>query len=346
MMKAFPTLIFFLALQDPAVPAANICEGVEGGNLTAICLFSGRNNVTLSCKQEGINPKTEYLFCGDTCDANNDFTVSVKDPDQCDRCRMNITRARQGPKTHLNITITNLTMSDSGHYSCQSRNGNRTHLNFEIHVYNAPETHETTTGTHQSSTHPGTESINHNYYYYVQDTRVAQFLAPILVIIAVIIISVALIIYCKKRGFLQQKNPPLKTEHDRGQHDNPVYEEIKENTENKMYTEHHVQKPGAANSTAVYCVASMAQNKVEGNSTEYFTVQLPNSAAPSSTDTPLEHVKSISEHSEVQYSNRNLPSLSSCDEGTAASVSVALSEENSTHCTHAAPASLYPDLPP
>ncbi|XP_056241250.1 uncharacterized protein LOC130175015 [Seriola aureovittata] len=130
-MRVHHTLIccLFLMLQDVKTGLINaerrVYTGTEGGDITVSCSFI-------------LNGNTK-IFCKDTCEKKEDILLETTE-DRAERSRYRIEYERGGviERKTLYVSITQLSMSDSGRYWCRlKRIGPDGYEEFEIRVIEA-----------------------------------------------------------------------------------------------------------------------------------------------------------------------------------------------------------------
>ncbi|XP_062283413.1 uncharacterized protein LOC133987936 isoform X2 [Scomber scombrus] len=262
-MNVHHTLIcffFFTVLQDGNIGLINaeipIFRGTEGQSITVPCNF----------KETG----SKKYFCKDECEEN--ILESSGDDDECQpilkidddsarsgRYSMRYETTREGSR--LDVTITHLTKSDSGVYSCVlDKCFTDPYQQFEIIV---------TDGS----------------LMYVRLT---------LVIIAVLLFSVAVLILCKKRAS-KPKEHPEETECVNVTEASPVYEEIREGDGQSRSPPVEKSVEASAVYSLVTATASRPLSKTEDdlNELDYTEVDLSNRAAASLSSAPSGQVDKV-----------------------------------------------------
>ncbi|XP_034552727.1 uncharacterized protein LOC117822164 isoform X2 [Notolabrus celidotus] len=311
-MRVRHTLIcfFFLSLREESTAIFNedigVRTGTEGGNITVACTFS------LSGKRK--------IFCRDDCDKGNILVETTGVSNQSGRYSIEYNEGTfLSTSTLLYVSITNLTKSDSGRYSCKLDRSlpPDSSETFELRVKDAPKTTKPnrtlqpfSASTSSTTTRTSTETLNSTSGSTTpssasqeitdksdQETNPLPYLGLLLVLL-IIILSVILLIYCKKRT-RKPKGPPVQTEYADISGANRVYEEIRE--ENRPNTSPHVNistvytcakfsKPNEAETTGDYSLVSAAgpPNKTEDDLSElhYSTVDFPNNPAASYDSAP------------------------------------------------------------
>ncbi|KAF1389960.1 hypothetical protein PFLUV_G00053110 [Perca fluviatilis] len=316
---------FFLTLQDGNIGLINaeIIErtGTEGGNITVGCsfTFSGRRRI----------------FCKDEC-KDGDILIDTEEI-TAQRGRYSIEYKKTSTFSPiLYVSITNLTQSDSGRYRCSldrflSPDGN---INFEIRVTDAPTsplrpsspsvpsastlmtsqslssipssastlmTSQSLSSTPSSASPEASEQPPQKHTAPAAPaahTPRALLYVGLTLVLFFIMLSVALLIFCRKRAW-KPKEPPLETEYAIVTDANRVYEEIREDRQSTsppvevstVYTYVKYTKPDGVETTEEYSLvtAPTSQKKTEDNWSDltYSELDLPNGTAALAAQRPL-----------------------------------------------------------
>ncbi|XP_030280212.1 hepatitis A virus cellular receptor 1 homolog [Sparus aurata] len=129
-MKLCHTLVcfFVLSLQDGntgLINAETIITGMEGGNITHECYFS----FTFHDKWK--------IFCKEECEEQDILVKTTDNRAQSGRYSIKYD-GTGGLSAVLYVSITNLTKSDSGRYTCRLDGGYLANKEFEIRVEDEP----------------------------------------------------------------------------------------------------------------------------------------------------------------------------------------------------------------
>ncbi|XP_035864148.1 CMRF35-like molecule 9 isoform X3 [Sander lucioperca] len=248
---------FFLTLQDGNIGLINAeiikSTGTEGGNITVGCsfTFSGRRSI----------------FCKDEC-KDGDILIDTEEY-AAQRGRYSIEYKTTFSGTVVNVSIRNLTQSDSGRYRCgldRSFPFSPSYQEIEIRVTDAPTSplrpsspsvpsastlmtsqslrstpsSASTLMTSQSlSSKPSSASPEASEQPRQKHTTPAATAAPapsallyvdLTLVVFFIMLSVVLLIFCRMRA-RKPKEPPLETEYSIVTEANRVNEEIREDSQ-------------------------------------------------------------------------------------------------------------------
>ncbi|XP_051280278.1 uncharacterized protein LOC127376922 isoform X2 [Dicentrarchus labrax] len=293
-MKVCHTLIcfFFLSLWDGNIRLINaeilVRTGSEGGNITVKCSFSFSGSRKIFCKRE--------------CEGKDILIETNENRAQSGRYSIEY---KEGfyPKylTLLNVSITNLTKSDSGRYRCWL---DRTLIDstedFELRVEDAPTASKpkrktttkapftpsvpsastlTTTQSLSSSSGSSTPSSSspETTNQPEQQQRAAGpgllLYVSLTLVVMIIVLSAAVLIFCRKRAS-KPKEPPVETEYANvTEQTNRVYEEIREEDKQSrsppaeistVYTYAKYSKPNAVETTDEYSLITAAGPQNQG----------------------------------------------------------------------------------
>ncbi|XP_030278173.1 uncharacterized protein LOC115584705 [Sparus aurata] len=208
------TCIFILSLQDrnTGLINAQTIAGKEGGNITYVChfLFSG----------------SRKIFCKERCEENDILVETTGDRARRGRYSIKYVEAADILSTSaLYVSITNLTKSDSGRYTC--RLGRKllqdSNTDFEIRVADAPFRLKPTRilppppTSVTSASIPTPSAAATGVQLYVRLTLVVIF----------IVSSAAVLIFCRRRAS-KAEDPPVEVELVNVTEANPVHEELRE----------------------------------------------------------------------------------------------------------------------
>ncbi|XP_041654336.1 uncharacterized protein LOC121516952 isoform X2 [Cheilinus undulatus] len=303
-MKVHKTLIcfFFLTLRDGGTAVLHTDIGVrtetEGKNITVACTFtvSGRKR----------------MFCRNDCDEE---TLVQTDGLRASRGRYSIEYKES--VTTIYVSITNLTKSDSGKYKCYLERGLAPDSSdtFELRVIDTTATSKptvtlqpssastTTTSTQRSSSTSGSTTTpslsSKTTKKSLQQTSGSGHLLylGLVLLILVIILSVVLLILYRKRT-RKPKGPPVQTEYADIQEVNRVYEEIREDRQNRS----------PVGVSTVYTSATFAKPN-NGPTDDYSLIDL-----PSSHDKTEDDSRNLA-YSEINFSDNQAASLNSAPSG-------------------------------
>ncbi|XP_043980067.1 uncharacterized protein LOC122835239 isoform X3 [Gambusia affinis] len=204
-------------------------------------------NITVECKFNfSENP---IFFCKENCEGENILIETAEDIAQ--KGRYQTFYESYYTSVVLHVSILELKPSDSGRYRCGF--GKDRSLDHEFHL-------DVTEG----------------------ETNVLLYVGLSLPVL-IVLLATALLIYCQRKRFHQQKGRPKET-NPTDLTINTVYEEIRENRENKppageissVYVYVQPNKPNAAESNEIYSLASEPQGQAKDGEAEYSEVQLVN----------------------------------------------------------------------
>ncbi|XP_049436369.1 uncharacterized protein LOC125891278 isoform X2 [Epinephelus fuscoguttatus] len=294
-MNVYQTLIclFFLSLRDTGVINArgHIVTGAEGGNITVVCNFKLSGRRRLLCKEE----------CKD-----GDILIET-DKVTAQRGRYSI-KYKEGfypaSYTVLNVSIRNLTESDSGRYSCGLARSFLlipAYSEFEIRVKDAPTssdlnwilppvtafvpststltTSQSLSSTSSSASSEGTKQPQQQHPTPASTPGPAA-KGPLLfvgltLLIMLIILSAASMMFCRKRAS-KPKEASVETEYADVTETNRVYEEIREEDRKsrsppvEMSTVYSYVKPNGVKTSDEYSLVTAAtpQRNTEDDSSK------------------------------------------------------------------------------
>ncbi|XP_043980028.1 uncharacterized protein LOC122835225 [Gambusia affinis] len=296
-------LLFLTALQDGET--VRTFREKEGGSITVRCKF-------------GYYGEKRFL-CKETCEEENILIESTEERDENERFSIRYERRRLYESDFLHVSITDLKLSDSGRYRCRSDTtyGGIRYDDFDLVVTEDSSKSKSTPRTFLGSTFLPTAStttkrtIRTTTKRTIRTTTSTQSFSPsetiklsekpaaasdpllyvgLSLAVLVVLLATALLIYCQRKRFHQQKGPPVKIDSTDFTTINTVYEEIREeDRENKppageissVYVYVQPNKPNAAESNEIYSLASEPQGQAKEEDIEYSLVQLPNVAAKS-----------------------------------------------------------------
>ncbi|KAF1389962.1 hypothetical protein PFLUV_G00053130, partial [Perca fluviatilis] len=306
---------FFLTLQDGNIGLINAeifeSTGTEGGDITVGCSF------TFSGKRS--------IFCKDEC-KDGDILIETKQY-TAQRGRYSIEYKKISfSEIILYVSIRNLTPSDSGRYRCglvRYFSSSPSYQEIEIRVTDAPTsplrpsspslpsastlmTSQSLSSTPSSastlmtsqrlSSTPSSASPEAREQTPQKQTR-ALLYAGLTLVLFFIMLSVALLIFCRMRA-RKPKELPLETEYSNVTKANRVYEEIREDRQSTsppvevstVYTYAKNTKPDGAETTEEYSLvtAPTSQKKTEDDWSDvtYSELDLPNGTAASLHSAP------------------------------------------------------------
>ncbi|KAM8755176.1 uncharacterized protein AB9X84_011727 isoform 1-T1 [Acanthopagrus schlegelii] len=317
--------IFILSLQDgnTGLINAETITVTEGGNITHACPFF----FSVFDKRK--------IFCKEGCE-EKDILVETTG-DRAQRGRYSIEWKTTGLLSSLlYVSITNLTKSDSGRYTCRMDRGYLSNKEFEIRVEDAPITEPnrpfstcppsvpstSTPPTTQSSNFvpgiPSTSALTTTQSSNVvprsstpssastdtssqsgQSNRTAgvQLYVCLALLFMVVMLSVAVVIFCRGRAS-KPKGKPVETEYADVTQASPEYEEIREDRERSsspveistVYTCAKYVKPNAEdtkdNSSLVNGDTCENKTEVDSNKLTYSEVDFSNRTAASLSSAP------------------------------------------------------------
>uniref|UniRef100_A0A096M7N5 Immunoglobulin V-set domain-containing protein n=1 Tax=Poecilia formosa TaxID=48698 RepID=A0A096M7N5_POEFO len=138
-------LIFVSALQVRSSRSVETHYGVSGGNITFPCSFLSSGKIK--------------IFCRETCEGENILIRTRDDAAQIGRYRTEYEREASRTFPVLQVTITQLTQSDSGRYRCKLDRAIRSDLDRDFSI----------TVTDGSLTWTSSRGLGPNYYFPVPD---------------------------------------------------------------------------------------------------------------------------------------------------------------------------------
>ncbi|XP_060914188.1 uncharacterized protein LOC132990125 isoform X3 [Labrus mixtus] len=250
-MRVHQTLIcfFFLKLTDGFSfhKDIGVREGTEGGNIEVGCSFTSSGRRKVFCRKDC---EDEDILCNTT-------DVSA----QCGRYSIEL-RKNELLSTVFYVSITNLTKSDSGSYTCW------------LDRYLPPDSTKT-------------------FELRVKDGLLLYLGLSLFILI--VILSAILLMFCRKRT-REPKGPPVQTEYAEIQENNRVYEEIREGHRSPVvevstvYSCAKFAKPNGVETTDDYSLLTAAgsHNKTVDDSSKlnYSEVDFSNSQAASRNSAP------------------------------------------------------------
>ncbi|XP_038577612.1 uncharacterized protein LOC119905013 isoform X6 [Micropterus salmoides] len=235
-MKVRHTLIcfFFLSLQDGNTGLTNaqitsVHTGTEGGDIRVGCSFSSYGTSMFFCKREC---KPEDILI---------HTTGVRDQ----RGRYSITY--EGGENVV-VSITQLTKSDSGLYSCGLGGSN---IKFEIIVVDDPSASKPTQISQTDQQQTGTAS-----------PRDVWLPVGLTLAIMIVLLLLAVVIYCRKRSS-KPKGAPVETEYPSVTETNQVYENIREDRHSRS---------APVEISSVYTLAKYTHKKTPESTDDYSSV--------------------------------------------------------------------------
>ncbi|XP_067449725.1 CMRF35-like molecule 5 [Thunnus thynnus] len=210
-MKVCHTLIFFfLTLQDGNIGLINAeihsFTGTEGQSITVECPFT--------------NTGERKYFCKDECEKKDILVEMNNNRAQSGRYSMEYKETRAGSR--LDVTITQLTKSDSGRYGCGlEKFFIDPYMEFQIIVKDAPSTSKpnltlrpSLTSVQSASTPTTTQSFRRSSTETTNQSEEEQTETPaggsgvlLYVGLTLLLFSVAVLIFCKKRASTQRYSP-------------------------------------------------------------------------------------------------------------------------------------------
>ncbi|XP_056240654.1 CMRF35-like molecule 5 isoform X3 [Seriola aureovittata] len=271
-MNVHHTLIcFFLMLQDVKTGLINAerpYTGTEGGNITVSCSFI-------------LNGNTK-IFCKDKCEKKEDILLeTTEDRAERGRYRIEYERGAVTERATLNVSITQLSMSDSGQYWCGlKRFGPDGYEEFEIRVIEASTTSKPNltlrplstslppSSTLTTTTQSSGSSVGSSTHSSASETTNQPETSP------------------------AGSGPPSETEYAKVTKDDRVYEEVREENRQSrappvevftVYACTKYTKPNAVETTDDYSLvtaaAATSQNQAEDGEVTYSNLHFPNDAA-------------------------------------------------------------------
>ncbi|XP_067334505.1 immunoglobulin mu Fc receptor-like isoform X2 [Channa argus] len=252
---------FFLSLQDGNTGLTNAeittHTGTEGGNITVSCSFSSSGRRT--------------LFCKGGCTKGNILIETTSNRAQSGRYSIEYTDSA----TVMYVSITQLNKSDSGLYRCSldRRLLPDSHDEFEIIVTEAstslpPSTalQPSTTSRTFSSLSSSTQSLSSSSAKFITSSSSstetykqpetgssgAALVISLILVFMIIILSVAVLIFCRKRS--SKFKGPVETVYDNVRESSRVYEEVRDPVEaSTVYTLIHQDE---VRTTDIYSLAT------------------------------------------------------------------------------------------
>ncbi|XP_036959094.1 uncharacterized protein LOC119022396 isoform X2 [Acanthopagrus latus] len=315
-MKLCQTLICFiiLSLQDgnTGLINAETIKGMEGGNIIHECsfFFSG----------------SRKIFCKEGCE-EKDILVETT-ADRAQRGRYSIEWKEADSKlgySLLNVSITNLTKSDSGRYTCRVDGGYLANKEFEIRVEDAlitepnrplpprppsvpstsaPTTTQSSNVVPRSSTPSSASTYTSSQSGQSNRTAGVQLYVGLALLFMVVMLSVAVVIFCRGRAS-KPKGKPVETEYADVTEASQAYEEIREDRE---------RRSSPVEISTVYTCAKYVKPNAEDTKDNSSLVN--GATCENKTEVDLNKLT----YSEVDFSNRTAASLSSAPCGDADNV--------------------------
>ncbi|XP_047438354.1 uncharacterized protein DDB_G0271670-like isoform X2 [Mugil cephalus] len=305
---------FFLALQDGNTGLFNgrIHPGKVGGNITVGCSFSLYGS--------------RRLFCRNKCKEGNILIDTTEDKAQRDRYSIEYINTGVLSADTLYVSITQLKKSDSGQYRCYLERSFSpdSSEDFKITVTEASTTSQptltpgtfsssafltsaSTSPTSSSSSSPtssstlssssgsstsssSSSSSGATGHHEASPTDLILYVALTLVFM-IIILSVALMIFCKWRRTRKPKGSPIESVHTDITRTDQLYEEIREDKQSSS--------PPEGISTVYTCAKYVKPNGAE-SSDDYSLNQSPQERVSRTVD---EDDSSKLDYSEVDFSN-------------------------------------------
>ncbi|PWA24318.1 hypothetical protein CCH79_00018692, partial [Gambusia affinis] len=285
------------AASDPLLNAVLVLVVLIVSFAAALLIFFKRKNFS---QQKGSSEETENSKnFQETCEEENILIESTEERDENERFSIRYERRRLYESDFLHVSITDLKLSDSGRYRCRSDTtyGGIRYDDFDLVVTEASTTTKRTIRTTTKRTirtTTSTQSFSPSETIKLSEKPAAAS-DPLLYVglslaVLVVLLATALLIYCQRKRFHQQKGPPVKIDSTDFTTINTVYEEIREeDRQNKppageissVYVYVQPNKPNAAESNEIYSLASEPQGQAKEEDIEYSLVQLPNVAAKS-----------------------------------------------------------------
>ncbi|XP_047438329.1 uncharacterized serine-rich protein C215.13-like isoform X2 [Mugil cephalus] len=338
-MKVCYTLIcfIFLTLQDGNTGLVNgrIHTGKEGGNITVGCSFTFSGS--------------RRLFCRNKCEEGNILIDTTEDKAQRDRYSIEYINTGVLSNT-LYVSITQLKKSDSGWYRCSLRE--RTWFkdsseDFEITVTEASTTSQptltpgtvstsaflssastsptsTSTSTSISSSTLSSSSGSSTSSSFSSSGATGQHEASptgsdlilyvaLTLVFMIIILSVALMIFCKWRRTTKPKGSPIESVYTDVTRTDRLYEEIREDKRSSsppegistVYTCAKYVKPNGAESSDDYSLNQSPQERDEDDSSKlnYSEVDFSNVAVKSHNSALVDNVIYSAPQTETNSTN-------------------------------------------
>ncbi|XP_050927400.1 CMRF35-like molecule 1 isoform X13 [Lates calcarifer] len=321
-MKVHHTLIFFFltALQETDLINAEtfIRTGTEGGNMTVTCRFNFHGSKKIFCKNECKEDKDILIKTGNNRAQSGRYSIEYEG-------LLDI----QSPT--LNVTITQLTKSDSGRYWCGLGrtvfpNG---YYEIDLRVTDAPTTSKpnltvqpfstslpsaststtsTTTTVTQSlssssgSSTPSSSSPETNTQPKTSPTGPGVLLyVGLTLLFMIIVLSVAVLIFCRKNAS-KPKEPPADTVYANVTVANQAMREDRRGRSppvevSTVYSQAKYTKANRAETTDDYSLvaatASSAGNKAEDDALTYSEVEFVNGAGASHNSAPSGNAEAV-----------------------------------------------------
>ncbi|XP_047438429.1 uncharacterized protein LOC125006423 isoform X5 [Mugil cephalus] len=267
---------FFLALQDGNTGLVNgrIYTGKEGGNITVGCSFTFSGG--------------RRLFCRNKCEEGNILIDTTEDKAQRDRYSIKYINTGVLSNT-LYVSITQLNKSDSGWYRCSLERSFSpdSSEDFEITV---TEAFLSSVSSSPKPTSSSSSSSGATGQHEASPTDLILYVALTLVFM-IIILSVALMIFCKWRRTTKPKGSPIESVHTDVTRTDQLYEEIREDKRSSS--------PPEGISTVYTCAKYVKPNGAE-SSDDYSLIQSPQERVSRTVD---EDDSSKLNYSEVDFSN-------------------------------------------
>ncbi|XP_050927408.1 CMRF35-like molecule 5 isoform X19 [Lates calcarifer] len=301
-MKVHHTLIFFFltALQETDLINAEtfIRTGTEGGNMTVTCRFNFHGSKKIFCKNECKEDKDILIKTGNNRAQSGRYSIEYEG-------LLDI----QSPT--LNVTITQLTKSDSGRYWCGLGrtvfpNG---YYEIDLRVTDAStSTTSTTTTVTQSlssssgSSTPSSSSPETNTQPKTSPTGPGVLLyVGLTLLFMIIVLSVAVLIFCRKNAS-KPKEPPADTVYANVTVANQAMREDRRGRSppvevSTVYSQAKYTKANRAETTDDYSLvaatASSAGNKAEDDALTYSEVEFVNGAGASHNSAPSGNAEAV-----------------------------------------------------
>ncbi|XP_047438409.1 uncharacterized protein LOC125006423 isoform X3 [Mugil cephalus] len=269
---------FFLALQDGNTGLVNgrIYTGKEGGNITVGCSFTFSGG--------------RRLFCRNKCEEGNILIDTTEDKAQRDRYSIKYINTGVLSNT-LYVSITQLNKSDSGWYRCSLERSFSpdSSEDFEITV---TEAFLSSVSSSPKPTSSSSSSSGATGQHEASPTGSDLILYVALTLVfMIIILSVALMIFCKWRRTTKPKGSPIESVHTDVTRTDQLYEEIREDKRSSS--------PPEGISTVYTCAKYVKPNGAE-SSDDYSLIQSPQERVSRTVD---EDDSSKLNYSEVDFSN-------------------------------------------
>ncbi|XP_051805973.1 uncharacterized protein LOC110960721 isoform X1 [Acanthochromis polyacanthus] len=322
-MKVFHTFFCFLfiALQDGNTGCVDVenepFRRLEGEDITVRCSFA-------------FSGHTKF-FCREKCEEGNILIKTTKNNDQRGRYRIRYESKSFLSDDILHVSIKHLKKSDSGWYRCTLGRSwfPDSSEDFQIVVTEASTTSQpkstlptfppsTFLPSSSTATTPTEESLSSTSgtskppSASSEDTRKQDFSPPssdlqlsvgLVLVIMIFILSIALMIFCKKRRSTKPKGPPAETNYAEVTESSRVYDEIREDRQissppvetSSIYCNAKYTKPNRAEDTDDYSFVSFPPSKSKDDSSEldYTEVDFTNVAASSLNSAPCGDVDNV-----------------------------------------------------